>query len=222
MAGRVDISQQVDQVSQVTMNQFAVGYETNQSVNLPAINPGAVNLQYVYPMGTITAEPGDTIFASLYDGQLTARRLVVWNASTAQETDVIYKVMNTSEVPFTEGMVRIYQDNLFRGSDFIETTPISSEGSVTVGSLPDVRVRRTATQEYISPDDHYQNSVTLEMTNHGTETVSLMVLDARVDGAWSFTYSQQPENDEDNLLRWNVNIEPGQTVTITYQYLTEY
>jgi hypothetical protein len=148
VAGRVDLSQQMDQVSQVTFNQMAVGYADSEAANLPAMGVGSVNLQHVYALGAVSANPGDIVYANLVTGELSARRLLVWNASASQSVDVIYKVTNNSEMPFAEGIVRNYQDNLFIGSDFIETTPPGSEGSVTVSSLPDVRVFRTESSEY--------------------------------------------------------------------------
>lgn len=223
VAGRVDLSQQVDQVPMVTMNQTVVGY-VNESVELPALGVGTVDLQHVYALGTVSAAPGDTVFVNLADASLSARRQVVWNATTEQETDVIYKVKNDTDVPLAEGIVRIFQDQLFVGSDFIETTPIGSEGSVTVGSLPDVRVHRSASEEYRDEagNDYQQHSVTLEINNYGEETLALIVVDRWDPDAWEFEFSLNPERDADNMLRWEVAIDSGEDLTITYTYRTEY
>jgi hypothetical protein len=223
VAGRVDLSQQVDQVGMVTMNQYAVGYEAG-AVELPALGVGSVNLQHIYSVGQVSAEPGDIVYVNLVDEAFSARRLVVWNASTNQETDVIYKVLNSSETPLAEGIVRTYQENLFVGSDFIETTPPGSEGSVTVGSLPDVRVRRAASEEYHGEErnDYYQHSVELQIENFGEEALNLIVLDRWEENAWQFEYSLEPVRQQDNLLRWEVSIPAGGQLTITYQYRTEY
>ncbi len=221
VAGRVALDQQIDQVPQVTMNQYMVGY-SNETVSLPGPAVGAVNLQHVYPMGKVSAAPGDTIYAQIASGEFGARRLVMWYATTKQETDVIYKVRNTAEVPLAEGIVRAYQNNLFLGSDYIETTPVGSEGSITVGSLPDVRVHRTATHEYVTAlDDYYQHEVTLEIQNFGEEALDLVVFDSWQERAWDFEFSLKAERQPDNLLRWEVNIPAGESVTITYQYRTD-
>lgn len=216
IAGRVDLSQQVNQVSQVTMNQYAVGYE---SVELPTVGVGSVEVQHIYPVGEVSAAPGDMLFLNLLNATLPARRLLVWNASQNQSVNVIYKVQNTSEVPLAEGIVRAYQDALFIGSDFIETTPPASEGSVTVGSLPDVRVRRTESQEY--QGSYYQHTVTLEINNFNENELALMVLDRWEDGAWEFEYSLEPARQPDNLLRWEITIPSGESLTITYQFRTK-
>jgi hypothetical protein len=223
VAGRVDLSQQIDQVGQVTMNQYAVGYE-DSAVTLPALGVGSVDLQHIYRVGQVSAEPGDMVYVNVVDETLAARRVVVWNASTAVETDVIYKVTNSTEIPLAEGIVRTYQGDLFMGSDFIETTPPGSEGSVTVGRLPDVRVHRTISQEYHGEvrRPYYQNSVELKVENFSEEAVNLMILDRWEENAWEFTYSLEPVRQQDNLLRWEVSLSAGGELTITYQYRTEY
>lgn len=222
VAGRVDLSQQMDHVSQVTMNQYAVGY-ADTTIELPALGVGAVELQHIYPLGTLSAEPGDTVYSNLVDDTLSTRRLLVWNASAEPEVDVIYKVANSADIPLAEGIVRVFQDNLFMGSDFIETTPTGSEGSVTVGSLPDVRVRRTASEEYHGEaNDYYLHSVALEINNFSGNEIALTVLDRWEENAWQFEYSMMPERQPDNLLRWEVSIPAGESLMITYQYRTEY
>jgi len=221
LAGRVDLSQQMNQVSQVTMNQYAVGY-ADEAVSLPALGVGTVTLQHIYPLGPVDAEPGDTIYANLADTTLQARRLYAWNASQDQQVNVIYKVANSTEVPFAEGIIRTYQNGLFMGSDFIETTPVGGEGSVTVGNLPDVRVRRTESQEYHGEvaKAYYQHSAALEIHNFGQEDLSLIVLDTWSDNAWQFEYSMEPQRQQDNLLRWDVTVAAGDSLTITYQFRT--
>jgi hypothetical protein len=221
VAGRVDLSQQLNQVSTVTANQYAVGYE---SAEPSTIGVGSVNLQHVYPLEQVSADPGDTVYVKLLDGTFEARRLVVWNASTDQQTNVIYKVKNSTDTPLAEGIVRTYQGNLFVGSDFVESTPPGSEGSVTVGSLPDVRVHRTASEEYHGEDrkPYYQHAVELKIENFSDEPLDLIVLDRWEENAWQFDYSLEPVRQPDNTLRWEISLPAGGDLTITYQYRTEY
>lgn len=222
LAAQIDLSQQVNQASQVTMNQYAVGY--SETTTLPSLGVGMVDLQYIYPVGQVSADPGDTVYANLVDSPLKARRLLAWNAAQDQQVSVIYKVMNDSSMPFAQGIVRSYQNGLFMGSDYVETTPISSEGSVTVGHLPDVRVHRTESQEYHgeTAKSYYQHSVTLEIQNYGKGDVNLIVLDPWSDQAWNFEFTAgEPTRQPDNLLRWDITIPAGGSQTITYQFRTE-
>ena len=223
LAGRVDLSQQVDQMAQMTFNQYAIGY-AETPVALPALPVGGVDLQHVYLLGGVSSRPGETLFENLVDETLSARRLHVWNATAAQQVDVIYKVANSAEVPLAEGVVRVYQDGLFMGSDFIETTPPGSEGSVTVGRLPDVRVRRGASESYqTGPDGSYiQHDVALEVQNLGGEDLALTILDQWDMTGWQFEHSLTPERQADNLLRWEVNVPAGESLLVTYQYRTRY
>lgn len=223
VAGRVDLSQQIDQSSQMTFNQMAVGYAANETSEAAALGVGAVDLQHIYPLGSISAEPGDIVYINLVNSQLSARRLLVWNAAAEPEVDVIYKVLNDTDTPLTEGIARNYQDNLFMGSDFIETTPPGSEGSVTVGSLPDVRVSRTESSEYFGGNpDYYLHTVEMQLHNFSDSALDIIVLDRWPEEAWQFEYSLTPERQQDNLLRWEVNIPAGDSLTITYTYRTEY
>jgi len=95
---------------------------------------------------------------------------------------------------------------------------------VTVGRLPDVRVRRGATETYQveAGNDYTLHDVTLEVQNFGAQDLALTILDAWNKDAWQFEYSVTPERQADNLLRWEISVSAGESVTITYQYRTEY
>ena len=120
---------------------------------------------------------------------------MLWNAYADQQVDIIYKVTNQTDALLAEGVVRTYEDNLFVGSDFIELTPVGSEGSVTVGHLQDVRVNRTSTRTHISEvsifDTNYD--VSLVLNNFGTETIILDVVDRYPADSTGFIFSTQPE-----------------------------
>ncbi|MBZ0305201.1 MAG: DUF4139 domain-containing protein [Anaerolineae bacterium] len=221
VAGRVDTSQQLDTISTVTANQYIAGYEDPASS--PAA-PGAVTIQHIYNLGEISAEPGDALYQNMLQGEFQARRLLLWNAQTDKQITVIYKVSNQSEMPLPEGTVRSYQDGLFVGSDFIEVTPIGSEGSVTVGGLQDVRVNRaeSRTQMRVGVNEYdTKYHVTLSLTNFSSETIDIQVVDAWNPYAREFVFSDEPEFSPDNLLRWQLSIPAGETLTITYEFVVD-
>jgi uncharacterized protein DUF4139 len=218
-AGRVDTSQQVDALSNISANQYIAGYQ-----NAPAtanLATGAVTIQHVYRVGGITGEPGETLYVRLMEGTLAARRLLLWNASADQQASVIYKVRNQSDVPLSEGIVRSYQDGLFVGSDMVEFTPIGSEGSITVGHVQDLRVNRadsTTYQDRPSTDADMLHEVTLTLSSFSQAPINLDVVDSYPDRSTDFTFSQEPQREAGNLLRWTLTVAPGDTLTITYQY----
>jgi len=220
IAGRVDTSGQIDTVSTITANQYIAGYADVDS----RTNTGPVTIQHIYDFGMLTSDAGDRVYTSLLQSDFPARRLLIWNASRDIQTTVIYKVSNTSDLPLAEGTVRAYQDGLFVGSDFIEQTPVGSEGSVTVGGLQDVRVNRaqSATQVVkgvFNSDTHYE--VTLTLSNFSDSAVDIQVVDSWNTYAQKFIFSQEPERTPDNLFRWDVTIPAGETITITYEYIVD-
>lgn len=218
-AGSVSTTQQIDDISLITANQYLAGYESNASAGL---GQGAVTIQYVYPLdGGISAEPGDMLYTQLLGASLPARRLLLWNASIDRQISVIYKVENASDVPLAEGIVRSYQDGLFVGSDFIEFTPVGSEGSVTVGGVQDVRVNRAETVTYHSEwqsEADTLHTVTLTLDSFSAEPVALEVVDVYPPTSGTFEFSETPAFEPGNLLRWQVTIPPTETVEITYSY----
>lgn len=218
IAGRVDTSQQFTSVSSVTMNQYAAGYDEIESSG--EILTGSATIQHVYDIDNVTAFPGDTLYVGLQENTLPARRLHLWNAQSDNQVTVIYKIGNESALPFVEGITRTYQNDLFLGSDFIELTPIGSEGSVTVGFLQDVRVNRSSSQTALagSYDRDTQHDIDLTLTNFGDKTFDIAVIDHFSLDALEFSFSVDPDRPGDNLFRWEVTIEAGETVTISYQF----
>ncbi|MBK8027483.1 MAG: DUF4139 domain-containing protein [Chloroflexi bacterium] len=221
-AGNVSTTHLIDDISTVTMNQYIAGYRESDTASL---TQGAVTIQYIYPLSeAVTAEPAETLYTQLFGGALPARRLLLWNARDDQQISVIYKVENGSNVPLAEGTVRSYQDDLFVGSDFIEFTPIGSEGSVTVGGVQDVRVNRAETityrQELMFNQDTL-HEVTLTLTSFSDEDLAVEVVDFYMPSALDFTYSTEPAFEPGNQLRWNLTLPAGETVEITYSYSSD-
>ena len=224
VAGRVDPTQMVDAVSQITANQYIAGYEDPLAAPVaPAAAPtGSMDIQHVYDVGMVSAEPGDTVYLGLFDGSLPARRLHLWNAQTDDQVSVIYKVRNDSDMPFAEGIVRSYQDDLFIGSDFMELTPVGGEGSITSGYLPDVRVSRAESRAALSTGGFgYTDEVELTITNLATAPVELEVVDQLPPEAQALQATVEPERTAGNLLRWQVTVEPSSTLVLRYDYKVE-
>ncbi|MBL8131776.1 MAG: DUF4139 domain-containing protein [Anaerolineae bacterium] len=221
-AGNVSTSQQIDSLSTVTMNQYIAGY---QETGTAALAQGAVTIQYIYPLtGGVTAQPGETLYTQLFGGNLPARRLLLWNARDERQITVIYKVENASAVPLAEGIVRSYQDGLFVGSDFIEFTPVGSEGSVTVGGVQDVRVNRVETTTYHSEwlfEQDTLHEITLTLTSFSQEDLEVEVVDFYAMTAGGFEFSSEAGFEPGNQLRWHLTLPAGETVEITYTYRAE-
>jgi hypothetical protein len=217
VAGRVDTAGVVNAVAEMTANQRLAGYEAADVVTSASV--GQASIQHVYDIGVVTAEPGDTVGVRMSESTLPARRLHIWNAAVDDSVTVIYKVKNESEMPFAEGIVRNYQDDLFIGADFIELTPVSGEGSVTVGQLKDVRVTRKESRTAIDEGrfDHF-HEVELSVTNLGPVAVDVEVVDQWHPSAEQFHASLEPVRTPDNMLRWEITVEPGETEIVDYSF----
>lgn len=219
IAGWVDTTQPIDTVSTVTTNQYIAGYD--EPVVQSGTTTGVASIQHVYDVGQTSVAVGEVLYIQLESGILPARRLYLWNASYDNEVTVIYKVRNESDLPFAEGIVRSYQDGFFLGSDFMELTPIGSEGSVTIGSLKDVRVRRDETRQGISGiGTDTQHTVTLTLSNFGSDTITVEAVDIYPQDAVRFRFDVEPEYQPGNLLRWEITLEPGEERVLTYTYET--
>lgn len=222
VAGEVAASGQIDANSTLTANQIIVGYDRSGNTGL---STGGVTIQHVYPVGVITSKVGETAFLNLLSRDFPARRVIVWNAATDIQATVIYKVRNDSELPLAEGIVHTYKDDLFTGSDPVETTPLGGEGSITVGGLQDVRVNRKQSSTLIAQrafDSDTLYEVELNMTNFSQDPIEIEVVDSWRTDATDFVFSDEPSREPGNMLRWTVRLEPGETKIIEYEYKLDY
>ncbi|MFV2063618.1 MAG: DUF4139 domain-containing protein, partial [Chloroflexota bacterium] len=217
VAGMVDLSSAIDVVSELAASKRLDGDDRFEGgVYSPT---GQMDIQHIYDVGSITAEPGDTVYSQLIGETLPAERLHIWSAQANDQVTVIYKVKNESDEPFAEGVVRTYQDGLFIGSDFIELTPVGSEGNATVGHLQDVRVKRAESQTAIDEGRFdYFGEVELTISNFTDATVRLDVVDIRRPDAEEMQFSIQPQLEAGNLMRWQISVEPGDEMVIRYEF----
>ena len=223
VAGRVDTSHQMDSVSTVTANQYIAGYDRGGAGMMAeaATVTGQVSIQHIYDVPNISADMGDVVYIKLQESTLQARRVHLWNASTDNQITVIYKVLNESALPLAEGIVRSYQNGLFIGSDFVELTPIGGEGSVTIGSLQEVRVSRSETRTAISSGTRWdtEHDIAMEMTNFGSEPVDIVIVDYYPEYSIEFSFSHEPELQGNNLFRWEITLDAGETLPMSYRYV---
>lgn len=157
IAGSVALSTAYDggYAAAPAMNQVVAGYA--EAAPPPPVLTGSTTIQYIYEAGTLALETGETQYLGLLSTDLAARRLNLWNASYDAQVYSIYKVTNETDLPFADGLVRSYQDGMFLGTDGIELTPITSEGSVTVGTLQK-RARKSHGEPRIAQHDFLQRA----------------------------------------------------------------
>jgi hypothetical protein len=199
------------------MNQVVAGYA--ESAPAQPMLSGSTTIQYVYEAGTMALDTVGTRYVGLLSTNLAVRKVNLWNANYDSQVYAIYKVKNDSTIPFADGMVHSYQDNIFLGSDGLELTPINSEGSVTVGTLQNVRVNRTENRETLNTIFYSEQvNVTLELSNFSDDEITIDVVDYYPTDGRDYVFDVKPETQGDNLYRWTVTIPAGETTKITYQY----
>ena len=206
-----------DAAAGASMNQTVAGYA--ESAPAQPNMTGSTTIQYVYNAGEMALDTIGTRYVGLLSTDVAVRKINLWNANYDSQVYAIYKVKNESDIPFADGVVHSYQDNIFLGTDGLELTPISSEGSVTVGALQNVRVSRTENRVSLNTLFYSEEvDVTLELSNFSDTEVIIDVVDYYPTDGRNYTFSQDPEVQGDNLYRWAVTISAGETVTITYKY----
>ena len=223
VAGSVGTSQPMVGGDNRSFNQaFA---DSDDAFNQGAGGLSSVTIQHVYEVGKMDIPANELLYTQIVSAELPVRRVLLWNANIDNEITVIYKVLNETSEPFSPGVVRSYRDGLILGSDPIERTPVGSEGSVTVGTLPDVRVARDETREQntFSGNRQYdlRHTVTFEVENFGNETIELEIIDFFPADSVGFSFDIEPEREPGNVLRWIVTLEPGQSLETSYQFWTK-
>jgi hypothetical protein len=211
----------VDQDYQANMTQTQAAMELNTMFERGGMRAAQVSAHHVYDIAIDSILPGEVTRINLLYETMEARRIIVWDARQGQRTDVIYKVTNSGDKPLAEGTVYAYEDGIFVGSDAVEWTPVGSEGSITVAGMSDVRVRRTEDVALVDADmrdDRYKHDVTLEVFNYREESLDILILDSWSRYAFDESFSVEPNRRPDNVISWDMTVEAGGSVEITYTY----
>lgn len=215
---------------QMTAAQQAVSWNTAWELEGDVGNYGmggeggaSVSVHHVYDIGRQTVRRGETTYINLLTQELGYHKHYVWDTSMGQAVHLIYRVKNDSEWPFAEGLVRVYQEGIYMGADYVEWTPTGSEGSITVAAAADVRVKRAETVEKMKSrgDYEYFHEVTLKLENFGDEALEITVIDRQHPSGVEFRFSDEPEEKPDNVLSWEVEIPAGGEKTVEYEFYTD-
>lgn len=221
VAGSVGTTQILGENRNMAFNQLYAADEAAEVAG-GGTSLDTVTIQHVYELGEISVPANETLYTQLVSAELPVRRVLLWNSHSDTQVTVIYKVKNETDQPFAPGVVRSYRDGLILGSDGIERTPIGSEGSVTVGTLPDVRVKRGESTEQINPNAYFDtlHTVTFEISNFSPDTIEIEVIDFYPEESDSFEFRVEPDRESGNVLRWVFTLEPGETLETSYTYMT--
>jgi hypothetical protein len=183
-----------------------------------------VNAYYTYDLGTETVIKGSITTINLVTKNLTCKKHIVWDTRKGQRVDVIYKVLNDCDKPFAEGLVRIYQQGLYMGSDYVEWTPPGSTGSITMGGLSDIRVKKTVSIEE-DPEKRgtkeYHHKITLEINNFDSKDLKLKVIDTKYPDRVEVKYDTEISEEVGKTITWEITVPAKGNKKINYEFYSD-
>ena len=187
----------------------------------------------VYDMGKISLNTGETKIIKVFDKGVKFEKDYVWDArldnadwrytSEMENGKVqnIYRLTNEENETWPYGTASVYRDGMLIGEDTISWTPKGREAKVTVGYAPDIEVKKRVTaKEIAGRSGDYDYRATLKMRNYKNEKTTLTVIDTLPSNAKDFESNIKYEEKPGNLLYWNVTLNPGQEMDLTYTYWT--
>ena len=183
-----------------------------------------VNAYYTYDLGSQTINRGGITSINLVTKNLSCTKYIVWDTRKGQRVDVIYKVLNDCDKPFAEGLVRIYQQDLYMGSDYVEWTPPGSKGSITMGGLSDIRVKKTVSIEE-DPEKRgtkeYHHKITLEINNFDSKDLKLKVIDMKYPDRTEVKYDTSPSEEVGKTVTWEITVPAKENKKINYEFYSD-
>ncbi len=151
-----------------------------------------------------------------YDGERDGEKVrVALNITNSKE--------NNLGMPMPKGVVRVYKADSdgqlqFLGEDSIDHTPKDEALRINVGNAFDIVGKRTVTDsEAMGSNGNHRDSYSIELKNHKTEDVKIIVTEHPSGSTWLVTKaSEQYKKKDANTIEFEVNVPKNDTKTITY------
>lgn len=206
--------------AQAVLNTYE-GNNSSEKSGIAFLGATKINRYYIYTIPKTTLRKNGVSFVTVFDGKLEAARDFVWATSTGEMVDIIYTVKNSAKIPFAEGLVNVYRDNVFMGSDIIEWTPAGGKGHITVGGAVDIQAVKTIDIDEIPERKgrkEYLHRVEMTITNFSDKARTVKVIESKYPDAVEKEYDLQPDKTEANTHMWNLNIPPNSKKIIKYRF----
>lgn len=140
-------------------------------------------------------------------------------------------VTNKGERPILRGPLTIFVSGNFAGDGFMETTGPGAQIRLPLGADEDVRLKRkvipkTETKGVFSKDDVTTYRVIIEVANYKKRAIKVGVKeplpktnneDLEIE-LLKVTPKQAAGPDDEGILRWELELQPGKTRTIELEY----
>jgi hypothetical protein len=91
------------------------------------------------------------------------------------------------------------------GSDYVEWTPPGSKGSITMGGLSDIRVKKTVSiEEDVEKrgTKEYHHKIILEIIIFDSKDLKLKVMDTKYPDRTEVTYDTPPSEEVGKTVIW--------------------
>ncbi|MCE1248153.1 MAG: hypothetical protein LWY06_16050 [Firmicutes bacterium] len=209
--------------AQANMN----AYEQQQSVvttGSPYIGATRISAWHAYTMPKARLDKNGVAFVTLCDRELKAKKEYVWATSTGNSVDIIYTVFNETDQPFAEGLVGVYQKDIFAGSDMIEWTPAGGKGHVTIGGAIDIQASKTIDVEEIPARKHdkeYKHQIKLQLENFSNEARTVKIIENKYADAVETNFDIKPEKSEAGTYMWSITIPAKSKKSINYDFFSD-
>lgn len=219
-----------DEMSYMTATQMAMPSTSYGASPSPSVSP--LEEYAVYDLERlISLRKGETRLIPLFSGGVEFERRYVWDArgedrsywydrwetQIQKSVQTILELRNDGET-WSHGTVSVYKAGLLTGSDSIEWTPKGRKAKVTIGLAPDIEVKKSHTSKRISGTYDYDHTLTLWLKNYKSEFVNVEVMDEFPRSAEELEASINYVEKPGNLMVWNVTLNPGEEMNITYTY----
>ncbi|MEA3254616.1 MAG: DUF4139 domain-containing protein [Candidatus Altiarchaeota archaeon] len=220
----------LDEMSYMTATQTAMPSTSYGASPSPSVSP--LEEYAVYDLNRLfTLKKGETRLTPLFSGDVEFVKRYVWDArggdrsygydrwesQIQKSVQTILELKNDGET-WSHGTVSVYKEGLLTGSDSIEWTPKGRKAKVTIGLAPDIEVKKSHTSKKIFGTYDYDHTLTLWLKNYKSESVNVEVMDEFPRSAEGLEASINYVEKPGNLMVWDVTLNPGEEMNITYTY----
>lgn len=144
----------------------------------------------------------------------------------------VYTLKSKAKFPLLQGRVYVYEKSGLTGQSEIQYTAPGKSFLLVAGRRDDLQIKRSRYKReesagLIGGSKKYITEIVLEIKNEKTEAADVEVLervpvseteDVKIEIDPSTTKGAEPIRSGSGILRWKLNIQPGQTKTIRLKY----
>ncbi|MGC9057856.1 MAG: DUF4139 domain-containing protein [Candidatus Micrarchaeia archaeon] len=149
----------------------------------------------------------------------------VWETYKGDDVYRVYNITNGRKEVLPAGVVRVFENEVFRGEDRIDMLPSGSSTELFVSDAPQFTVSKKIISDKVSGsviENRYIHMVNMKLyvKNSGTSTEEVEIREGITQYTdYEFVSSNiAPKSVNADKIIWVVNIEPGSERTIEYVY----